>query len=224
MHDLWINEQLDAVRVKFCGFTREEDAVCAMELGADALGFNFYRKSRRGLVIGDALGWIRKLPKRSLFVAVVVNPSLEELREIECSDVFDLVQFHGDEAADFCNSCTLPWIRALPCPPPPRIAHELPAFRAAAWLLDAAAPAGQYGGTGKTADWGSATEFVRSRPREFVWLAGGLAPANVAGAIREVRPHGVDVAGGIESAPGRKCPQKMKAFLEAVSSAQAEVF
>jgi phosphoribosylanthranilate isomerase len=205
------------VRIKFCGFTRAADAEEAIALGVEALGFNFYSKSKRGLAWPEAEKWIGLLSPGPLRVAVMVNPEPALLREICASGIFDLVQFHGDETPEFCSQSELPWMKAVPCPL--SVDLEPAHFATRSWLLDAAAPGGQYGGTGQKADWAAAEEFVKLHPDFTIWLAGGLTPENARQAVARVHPSGLDVAGGIESAAGIKCPVKMRQFVEAVRSA-----
>lgn len=199
------------------------DAEAGIQLGVDALGFNFYAKSKRGLRIPVDFEWIGELPRGPQFVAVLVNPTEEEVSQIQQSGVFDKIQFHGEESPEFCGASPLPWIKAVPCPVPKSFPHELSRFATREWLLDAVAPAGEYGGTGQIADWSRAAEFVLSRRGEEIWLAGGLSASNVAKAIGAVRPFGVDVAGGIENSPGIKCPQKMRKFVDAVRTCSASL-
>jgi phosphoribosylanthranilate isomerase len=216
MNENAVHAASGGVKIKFCGFTRREDAETATSLGVDALGFNFYPKSKRGLPLPAAFDWIGNLSRGPLFIAVLVNPSRAELVEIIASGIFDMIQFHGDEEPGFCAECELPWIKAVPSPLPASFAHKISEFQTCDWLLDAAAPPGQYGGTGNIADWHHAAKFVQAHRGEMIWLAGGLSALNVRSAIDSVQPTGVDVAGGIESSPGIKSPQKMKEFVEAV--------
>ena len=204
---------------KICGITTPEDAEEVIQAGAGALGFNFYPPSPRSIPIDADLGWIQKLsaayPDIAL-VAVVVNPDgllLMRLKEAGC---FDAIQFHGDEAPSFCEAegAVFPhWIKAL------RIRAEedlvtAEKYRTPYLLLDAAV-AGSYGGSGCAIDWGLAAGFVAACPERRVILAGGLTPGNVAAAVARVHPHAVDVATGVESAPGRKDPVKVREFIAA---------
>jgi len=202
---------------KICGITSYEDALRTIESGAGALGFNFYPPSPRSIPEEANLSWIEKLKKDypdSALVAVVVNPEeslLVRLREALC---FDAIQFHGDESPEFCatEGARFPyWIKAL------RIRSEgdieaATAFETPWLLLDAAVP-GTYGGSGHTIDWRLAGRFVGDHPEKRVILAGGLTPGNVAEAVVTVRPHAVDVASGVESAPRNKDPEKVSAFI-----------
>lgn len=205
---------------KICGITTPEDAHICIEAGAGALGFNFYPPSPRSIPGGADLSWISKLKKDYpdiACVAVVVNPDENLLARLGKEGCFDAVQFHGDESPEFCavEGARFPyWIKAL------RIRSQADLEVAAGFqtpwlLLDAAVP-GTYGGSGHAIDWGLAGRFVADHPEKHVILAGGLTPANVNGAIAQVRPHAVDVASGVESAPGSKDPAKVKDFIAAV--------
>ena len=205
--------------VKVCGVTREEDARAAFEAGVDALGFNFYDKSKRAVRLDDVAAWISRLPEDVGRVAVVVQPDENLLRALSGSGLFHALQFHGGEAEDFCAR----WggdfyIKACPLSDEASAAvatvHPAPCL-----LLDAHAP-GEFGGTGRTIDWSLAAGVVRAVGRPVV-LSGGLHPDNVAAAVAAVRPVAVDTASGVESAPGLKDAAKMKAFVAAVRAADA---
>ncbi len=196
-------------RVKICGITRTEDALLAARLGADALGFNFWPRSKRYLAPAAARAIVRRLPPYVTAVGVFVDPSREELlRAIEASGV-TAVQLHGDEPPELCASLPVPAVKAI------RVADAhalalLASYEVSGFLLDAPGPG--YGGTGETFDWSIAVEAAASVP---VVLAGGLTPENVAEAIRVVRPWGVDVASGVESSPGVKDEDKLRRFIAA---------
>ena len=199
------------VRVKICGLTRIQDALDAVGFGADALGFNFFRRSPRFVTSRAASRIIAELPPFVSKVGVFVNASRAEiLRTIDASGI-DTIQLHGDESPDFCEGFDVTVIKAF------RIGsigdlRQLPKFRTAGWLLDSAVP-GQHGGTGAKGDWSLARKAVAlGRP---VLLAGGLNSHNVAQAIRQVRPFAVDVSSGVESSPGVKDTRKVRAFIRA---------
>ena len=203
--------------VKVCGVTREADALAAVEAGVDALGFNFYAKSKRAVRLEDITPWVARLPDDTGRVAVLVRPDDALLRALQESGLFHALQFHGGEAADLCAR----WggsfyVKACP------LSDQASAAAAAAdaapcLLLDAHAP-GEFGGTGRTIDWSLAAGVVRAVGRPVV-LSGGLHPDNVAAAVAAVRPAAVDTASGVESAPGIKDAAKMKAFVDAVRAA-----
>ena len=205
------------VRVKICGLTNRENALEAIGLGADALGFNLYPGSKRYLSLDRESEWIRTLPPFVTRVAVLVNASLEEALRVAAHPAIDIVQFHGDEDEAYCAKFAeigRPFIKALRL----RDAASIPSagrFSTANLLLDASAP-GAFGGTGTLIDLDLAAECVRRHPSLRFTLAGGLNPENAATAVRAVKPYAVDVASGVESAPGIKDAGKMRAFIGAV--------
>jgi len=204
-----------STRVKICGITNLADAQAAVGAGADALGFNFYKKSPRSLSLIQAAEISRQLPPFVLRVGVFVNAPAElVLRAIrECG--LTMLQFHGEETPEFCAQFGLMSMKAFRVRGPETL-KELPPYQTDAWLLDAFSSA-TFGGTGEKFNWELAVEAQKfGKP---IFLAGGLTPENVAEAIRKVHPFGVDVSSGVESAPGRKDPAKLKAFLAAVREA-----
>ncbi len=203
------------VRVKICGITNEADARAAITAGADALGFNFYRGSKRYIDPVESADWIRDLGDTVDRVAVVVNPSEQLLDNIRRAACFEIIQFHGDETPDFCDWAGFArWIKAIRVRNKEAIeksnTYETPNILFDSWID------GAYGGTGSRLDWDMLRKFtVRKPDRRFI-LAGGLNPQNVKQAIRTVRPHAVDVAGGVEIVPGKKEDYLMKEFVKAV--------
>jgi phosphoribosylanthranilate isomerase len=195
------------VRVKICGITRLEDALAAARAGADALGFNFWPKSKRYVDPRAAGEIIALLPPFVATVGVFVDPTREEaLQAADLSGVHWL-QLHGDESPELCASMPLPVIKGI------RVRHRasldlLDQYDVAGFLLDTDSPG--YGGSGATFDWTLAAEGARRAP---IVLAGGLNPENVADAVRQVRPWAVDVASGVESAPGVKDHEKTARFI-----------
>lgn len=207
-----------AGRVKICGITTEADARMCAECGADALGFNFYEKSSRRLSLAS-LDWIRGLEGVADRVAVVVNADPELLETLIRSGCFEAIQFHGDESPGHCaSSGAATWMKAIRAKDREAldlaIRYETPHL-----LLDAWSPTA-YGGTGETADWTMLRDFVSGFPEKKFVLAGGLSPQNVAAAILAVRPAAVDVAGGVESSPGRKDAAKVRDFIQAARGAE----
>ncbi len=203
-------------RVKICGITNLADAQAAIEAGADALGFNYFEKSPRHLAVSAAAKISKQLPPFIMRVGVFVNAP-EELvtRAIgECG--LGMLQFHGDEPPEFCARFGLMSMKAFRVRDAQSL-KELPLYATEAWLLDAYSPEAR-GGTGEKFNWDLAVEAQKfGRP---IFLAGGLTPENVADAVRRVQPFGVDVASGVESAPGKKDRARMKAFIKAVRSAE----
>ncbi len=203
------------VRIKICGITAHDDASMAIEAGADALGFNFFRGSRRFISFEQNRSWIASLAGQVFRVAVVVNAALEELTALRESGCFEAVQFHGNETPELCANIGFPvWIRAVRVKGEHSFAQALQ-FNTSYLLLDAWSDAA-YGGTGRNIEWGSAAKFVAAQPSKRLILAGGLDPGNVREAIRVVRPHAVDTASGVESSPGRKDIRRVRDFVRAV--------
>lgn len=195
------------VRVKICGVTRLEDALAAVRLGADALGFNFWPRSRRFLPPAAAAAIVARLPPAVATFGVFVDPSRRELEDALAASGVGVAQLHGDEPPELCVGLPVPVVKAIRL----RDGHDLAllaSYEARAFLLDA--PSAGYGGSGLTCDWGLAAEVARELP---VLLAGGLGPENVAEAVRAVRPLGVDVASGVEASPGVKDAARMERFI-----------
>lgn len=204
------------VKVKICGITSPADALTAVEAGADALGFMFYAPSPRCVSFASAVEIIRELPPLVAKVGVFVNPTEEEVRRAIAECGIDTLQFHGEETPEFCRGFGLKVIKAFRV----RDAESLQPtkdFSTEAWLLDSYV-AGQLGGTGARFNWDLATDAVRRH--RSVLLAGGLTPENAAEAVRKVRPYGLDVSSGVESAPGKKDAAKVRAFIAAAKSVQ----
>jgi phosphoribosylanthranilate isomerase len=201
------------VRVKICGITTLEDARLCIVAGADALGFNFYSGSVRCISPAD-FDWIRGLAGSVDRVAVVVNPTRSLLKELRESGCFEMIQFHGDETPEECGaSGGSEWIKAVRVRDVDVMRESL-VYSTPHILLDAWSPSA-YGGTGEVADWAKIRDFVAEHPSRNFILAGGLKPNNVGEAIQMVAPIAVDVAGGVECAPGRKDPELVSAFIAA---------
>jgi len=195
--------------VKICGITCPED----VPAGADAIGVNFYEGSKRFVRLEDAGEWLERLGGKPARIAVVVNPEPGFVRRLAESGLFEAIQFHGEETPDFCAACGFPvWIKAVAARDAETLEAAL-AYDTPHLLVDAWCP-GERGGTGRVPDWGLVAGFVRAHPERRVLLAGGLNPANVAEAVRVVRPFGVDVASGVEgSDPRRKDPAATAEFV-----------
>ena len=203
------------VKVKICGITSTEDALAAVDAGADALGFMFYPPSPRCVTREAAARINQQLPPFVAKVGVFVNPTVEEVRLgiTECG--LDTLQFHGEEPPEFCHQFGLKALKAFRVQGPETL-KLLPTYSTMAWLLDSFA-AGTRGGTGNTFNWEIAAQAVKLGGR--VILAGGLTPENAAEAVRKVRPYALDVSSGVESAPGRKDAAKVRAFIAAAKGA-----
>lgn len=202
-------------RVKICGITSVEDGLTAARHGADAIGLVFHRPSPRYVTPQRAREIAASLPPFIARVAVLVNPSPEDLNEIVRACRPDALQFHGEESPSFCRSFGIPYLRAIRVRASVDLLESLsPYDDAAGWLLDAYRP-DLYGGAGETFDWGLIPQAA-SRP---VVLSGGLNARNVGDAIRSVRPWAVDVSSGVESAKGVKDAGLIAAFIAEVRNA-----
>jgi len=196
-------------KVKICGITNYEDAVAAMDMGADLLGFNFYPKSPRYVTPEQATDIINKLPGFMDTAGVFVNASIENIRETNSVCPLDWVQLHGDEDPEFCRlllSHNVKTMKAI------RVKNQSDIERADSYftdavLLDAFDP-DKYGGTGLTFDWN-----VIGHIGKRVFLAGGINPDNAAAAVK-LGVYGIDVCSGIEAEPGKKDHNKMKELFE----------
>lgn len=200
--------------VKVCGITNLEDALAAIEAGADMLGFNFYARSPRHVEPDAARTIVERVPEGVACVGVFVNePSPEEVSETARVAGVSAVQLHGDETPEFCRALeAFTTIKALRVGKDYRV-EKAAAFDTDAVLLDAYAH-DAFGGTGHTFDWTLARATREAVPRLF--LAGGLKHSNVAAAIEAVGPYAVDVCSGVETSPGRKSFQLMRDFVAAV--------
>ncbi|KAB2834794.1 MAG: phosphoribosylanthranilate isomerase [Candidatus Dadabacteria bacterium] len=199
------------VRVKICGITNENDALSAAGLGADALGFIFYKGSKRYIDPKEAGRIISSLPPFVSAVGVFVNQSIEEIKEYARLSGIDTVQLHGDETPVFCEEVPYKMIKAVRVKDAVNIA-EVELYPVRAILFDKHSDE-MYGGTGSHFDWGVLKDLEISKK---IILSGGLTPENVSQAVRLVRPYGVDVSTGVEDAPGKKNHEKMRKFIEAV--------
>lgn len=207
------------VRVKICGVRSYEEAILAVELGADALGFNFWTGSRRYIRPQEAGEIITRLPPFACCVGVFVNSDAHEIRQTAGTVRLDAIQLHGDETPEFCAEFgSIKTIKAIRIRDgfEPRLLKEYPV---SAILLDTGV-SGHYGGTGVTFNW-----ELAARAKEFapIILAGGLTPENVGDAITTVQPMAVDVCSGVEAEPGRKDFARLKRFLEEVSRTNASL-
>jgi phosphoribosylanthranilate isomerase len=210
-----IPDQASRVRVKICGITNENDAHAAIECGADALGFNFWPQRKRYIDIGKASRWIRELPNEVYKIAVLVDPTWEQALSIGGLPFIDGLQLHGGESADFCRRLAeqnIAFAKAVPVRDSTSLS-DLPSFSTRTLVLDSAVDG--FGGSGKPFRWKLARQFAEGHAGFRIILAGGLTAANVAQAIREVRPSGVDVSTGVELSPGSKDKELVEAFIAA---------
>ena len=200
-------------RIKVCGITRLEDALAASALGVDAIGFVFYQKSPRYIEPAKAAAIIRQLPPFVSAVGLFVNPTQAFIAEVLQSVPLGVIQLHGDETPEFCQAQRRRVLKALSVSGPEDLK------RAAAYdcplLLDAKAPPGVYGGTGKSFDWSLLDGFEHEFPLS---LAGGLNVENIAQAVAVRQWFAVDVSSGVEISPGIKDTKKMSDFVAAVNT------
>ena len=198
-------------RIKICGITNPEDALLAADLGADAVGFIFYKGSKRYIDPKDAGRIISSLPPFVSAVGVFVNQNIEEINEYAHISGIDTIQLHGDETPGFCGGLTYRLIKAVRGKDAVNIA-EVELYPVRAILFDKHSDE-LYGGSGSSFDWDLLKGLEISKK---VILSGGLTPENVSFAVRSVKPYGVDVSSGVEDAPGKKNHTKMKKFIKAV--------
>jgi phosphoribosylanthranilate isomerase len=197
------------VKVKICGITNYDDAVAAMDMGADLLGFNFYPGSPRYVTPQRATDIINKLPGFIDIAGVFVNASIEQIHETKDICRLDWVQLHGDEDPEFCRSLhshNVKTMKAIRVKDQTDI-ERADSFFTDAVLLDAFDP-DKYGGTGLTFDWN-----VIGHISKRVFLAGGINPDNAAAAVK-LGVYGIDVCSGVEAEPGKKDHEKMKRLFE----------
>lgn len=207
-------------RIKFCGITRPGDAIAAAEAGADAIGLVFFRESPRALSVDQALAVTASLPPFVSAVGLFVDAPVSQVRAILDDVPLGLLQFHGDESPEYCDSFGVPWIKAVRMRDDIDLEAECARYANARGLLVDAWVPGRHGGTGETFDW---NRIPVQLPLPLI-LAGGLTPDNVADAVHRVKPWAVDVSGGIEeTAPdgarrhGLKSVQAMQAFARGVN-------
>ncbi len=199
-------------RIKFCGITRLQDAEHAVQLGVDAIGFVFVKKSPRNITIQQAQHISEQLPPSVVRVGLFMNADANLVRQVLEQVRLNILQFHGEEDESFCNQFDLPYIKAismLSYDALQQIGTEFPS--ATALLLDSHQK-GEMGGSGQRFDW----DLVNTTINKPIVLAGGLTPENVADAISKVKPYAVDVSSGIEASKGIKDPVKMERFIKEV--------
>jgi phosphoribosylanthranilate isomerase len=206
-------------RIKLCGFTRARDIEGAARLGADAIGLVCVPGSKRELSPSQAADLRSHVPPFVATVLLLSNPDEDFARAAIEMVRPDFVQFHGNEPGHFCAAFGRPYFKGVSIAGEEDVLHAVKQYpSAAALLLDSHGDDGM-GGTGKAFDWAQIPRSVGSA----LILAGGLTAANVGRAVRMAAPYAVDVSSGIESEPGRKDFDKMKAFVEAVRQADAEM-
>jgi len=199
-------------KIKICGLPRPRDAQAAAELGADAVGLVFYAKSRRCVDVAQAAEIVAALPPQVAKVALFVNESAEQICRILGTVPIDVLQFHGDEAPEFCRQFGKPYWKAVRVQSAQDIAEAAGRYADAAALLLDAHIEGQYGGTGQVFDWHLLPETL---PLPWI-LSGGLNPGNVAAALQQTGAAWLDVSSGVEQAPGIKNRDLMADFIQQV--------
>ena len=213
----FFTKRSDHVGVKICGLKNEIDALAAIESGADALGFNLYPGSKRYLDWEKEAAWIRELPAEVSRLAVVVNARLEEATRLLETDLFDGLQLHGEESREYCQLLAQyrkPILKAVRSTSL-ELLERIDGYPVFGVLIDSCR-VDAFGGTGERFDWTLLQGVKFQKP---LIVAGGLTPANVAEAVREMRPYAVDVASGVENRQGRKDKWKMQEFILAVRGA-----
>ena len=201
------------VKVKICGITNLEDALVAVEAGADALGFVFFQGSSRYISPENAAAIICRLPPFVQMVGLFVNEKSAIVNAIADQCGVDIVQLHGEESPEYCQAITRRVIKAFRVKDAATL-DTMADYRVAGWLLDTWSPVA-HGGTGTTFNWDIAAHAAASRP---IILAGGLTPENVAEAAVTVRPYAVDVSSGVESEPRKKSAGLINKFISAIRS------
>jgi len=208
-------------KIKICGITNVEDALAAVEAGADALGFVFHRESPRCVVLEVVRRIVAQLPPFVLPVGVFVNEDLKTVRDQMDECGLALAQLHGDESAAYCEALGRPILKGIRLRDKGSLlalAEYKGRARVRGFVVDAFSET-LFGGTGQVTDWNLAAEAARTAS---VLLAGGLTPENVGEAIQKVRPYGVDVSSGVEARPGKKDQAKIHAFIRAAKLASAQ--
>ena len=205
-----------SVRIKICGITRSEDALSAIELGADALGFVFWPKSSRSVTPDNVCQIESTLPPFINKVGVYVDPTADWVAETSAAGCLSLLQFHGDESPDFCDQFSLPYIKAIRVKDGIDLLQCATRYRNARGLLLDTYTAGMPGGTGHVFDWALVPQDL---PLPVI-LSGGLNPNNVASAIKQTRPWAVDVSSGVEATKGIKDKIKIAAFMQGVKDSE----
>lgn len=206
---------MQRTRVKICGITRVEDALNAVNLGADAIGLVFYAPSPRAIRIEQAQAIVSAIPPFVSVVGLFVNAPKSEIESILSQVHLDVLQYHGDETPEDCMQINLPYYKAIRVKADTNLLQYAIEFKSAkALLLDTYSDAA-VGGTGQTFDW----KLIPDNLTKPIILAGGLTPDNVNQAVMQVKPYAVDVSGGVELSKRIKDAEKMAAFMRGVRNA-----
>ena len=201
-------------RIKICGITREEDALAVASCGANAIGLVFYQKSPRHVTMQQAAQLAAAIPPFVTRVGLFVNPSEEEVRNVLHQVPLDVLQFHGEEAPEFCAQFGRSYLKAVRVKAGVDLIQCAARYRSAQGLLLDAYVEGTHGGTGESFDWAL---IPHDLPLPVI-LSGGLHAGNVAQAIKQVRPYAVDVSSGVEAEKGIKDAAKIAAFINEVNN------
>ena len=201
------------VRTKICGITRVEDAVCAVNAGADAIGLVFYTPSPRNVSIEQAQKICAVLPPFITVVALFVDEQASVIEHVCKSVPISLLQFHGNESESDCMGFSIPYIKAIRVQFDSDVHHAEVKYKSAQAILVDTYKKGVAGGTGELFDW----SLLPADHKKPLVLAGGLTPDNIRNAIRTVQPYAVDVSGGVESEKSIKDHEKVSQFIEEVS-------
>jgi phosphoribosylanthranilate isomerase len=199
-------------RIKICGITREQDLRAVASSGADAIGLVFYEKSPRHVSLKQAAELARAVPPFVTVVGLFVNPTVEYVREVLAKVPLDVLQFHGEEAPEFCAQFAKPYLKAVRVKAGVDLLQYAARYAGAQGLLLDAYVEGMQGGTGAVFEWSLIPEKLRSR----IVLSGGLDVGNVGAAIMVVHPYAVDVSSGVEASKGIKDAAKVAAFINEV--------
>ena len=199
-------------RVKICGLTSVEDAMRAVNAGADAIGLVFYAPSPRNVSLEQAEAISASVPAFVTKTALFVNPSVAEVQAVLQTGSIDLLQFHGDESPEFCEQFQCSYIKAIRMREGIELESIAQQYHQASGLLLDAYKAGVPGGTGEQFDWQRVPKHL-SKP---IILAGGLTPENIQQAIEQTQPWAVDVSGGVEQSKGIKSAEKIEQFMSRV--------
>jgi len=206
------------IRVKFCGFTRADDAALAVDLGVDAIGLVFVPGSRRHVDLPQACSIVNAMPPLVAAVGLFMDaPAAQVFATLEALPL-ELLQFHGTESPEYCAQFKRPYVKALAMGDGVDVLYAAARYARSRGVLLDAHRSGEQGGSGERFDWSAIPVSLVGQ----IILAGGLTPENVALAIAQVRPFAVDVSSGIESAPGIKCPHRMQKFMNEVDRASRE--
>lgn len=211
-------KELNRTRIKFCGVTHLRDVQYAARLGADAAGMVFVSRSVRALTLARAAELRKQWPPLLHAVALFVDPERDLVEAAIDASYPTILQFHGDESAEFCTSFNRPYIKAVKAETVMRSGNHIQAYKDSAMALLIDAGIGDKGGGGEPFDWGAWQEQSSAMPLPWL-LAGGLTPDNVGMAMNKLHPYGVDVSSGVERTRGVKDPALMRRFTEAVRRA-----